>query len=213
MINKYNKGTSILEILVSVVIISIVMIFLTNLLIKVKGQDKDSQVKANYLINQSLFIKTINEDVLDIGISDVTSPCTEDYITLGVLRQDSSSKTFDKNNCVQIEYNNGDYGFLLFYQDIVDYYKDDNSDTKNLVRYTRGSFDKKTNSTENDPESFKEVLSLTKEYPDEATMGKITIKKKNDNLVNADLYNVYFPVIDNQDNAYNIDITYYKDNN
>lgn len=63
--NLNNKGITLVEIIVSVALISIVLVFLFNLLIQVNNENSDNEVKSSYLVNQSTFIKQIEEDFLD----------------------------------------------------------------------------------------------------------------------------------------------------
>lgn len=64
-----NKGITLVEIIISVALISIVLIFLFSLLIQVNNENADNEVRSSYLVNQSTFIKQIEEDFLDYKFS------------------------------------------------------------------------------------------------------------------------------------------------
>ena len=57
-----KKGMTLVEIIISIVLISIVLIFLFSLLITVKDINDESEVNSTYLINKSLILKNIEED-------------------------------------------------------------------------------------------------------------------------------------------------------
>jgi len=58
-----NKGITLIEIIISIVLISIVLIFLFSLLITVNDINYESEVNSTYLINKSLILKNIEEDL------------------------------------------------------------------------------------------------------------------------------------------------------
>ena len=58
-----NKGITLIEIIISIVLVSIVLIFLFTLLISVKDMNTESEVNSTYLINKSLILKNIEEDI------------------------------------------------------------------------------------------------------------------------------------------------------
>ena len=60
---RKQNGTTIMEILISVIIIAIVMGLLFTLLIQVRNEDKSNQIQSNFVINQSTMIKEIEEDI------------------------------------------------------------------------------------------------------------------------------------------------------
>jgi len=60
-----NKGITLVEIIISIALISIVLIFLFSLLITVNDMNKESQVNSTYLVNKALIIKNIEEDIKD----------------------------------------------------------------------------------------------------------------------------------------------------
>lgn len=87
-----NKGVTLVEIIISVALISIVLIFLFNLLIQVNNENSDNEVRASYLVNQSTFIKQIEEDFLDFNFSS-GGECSSDGVSLNASSGDTSANT------------------------------------------------------------------------------------------------------------------------
>lgn len=74
-----NKGLTLVEIVVSVALISVVLIFLFTLLIQVNNENADNEVRSSYLVNQSAFIKQIEEDFIEYKLQSGTA-CTSTNI-------------------------------------------------------------------------------------------------------------------------------------
>ena len=70
---KYNHGTSIVEILLSIIIISITLMALMNILISVRKDSEANQVQSQYVLNQSQFVQMIEDDITQYGVSLVSS--------------------------------------------------------------------------------------------------------------------------------------------
>ena len=115
-----KKGITLVEIIISIVLISIVLIFLFSLLITVKDINDESEVNSTYLINKSLILKNIESD-LDKADSVSLSSCDikDFYSSYEVGGLDVK---FRANNCLQFEYGNGDFAYLGIY-----YYKNKES--------------------------------------------------------------------------------------
>lgn len=60
---KNNKGMTLVEIIISIALISIVLLFLFALLVTVNDINTESEVNSSYLINKSLILKNIEEDL------------------------------------------------------------------------------------------------------------------------------------------------------
>ena len=71
---KNNKGMTIVEILISVCIIALVLTLLFALLIQVRNEENNNSIQSNFLMNQSTFIKQIEEDIVNYGVKAIT-PC------------------------------------------------------------------------------------------------------------------------------------------
>ena len=74
-----NKGVTLIEIIISVVLIAIVLIFLATLLVTVNDINKESEVNSTYLINKSLILKNIESDLRKVKSLNISS-CSIDKI-------------------------------------------------------------------------------------------------------------------------------------
>lgn len=68
---KNNKGMTIMEIVVSIALISIVLIFLMSLFIQVRSTHNESNVKSDYEMLAANTIKAIGDDIDKYGLYDV----------------------------------------------------------------------------------------------------------------------------------------------
>lgn len=58
-----KKGITLVEIIISIALISIVLIFLFSLLVDVKDMNDEASINSDYLINKALILKNIEEDL------------------------------------------------------------------------------------------------------------------------------------------------------
>ena len=75
IIMKKNSGMTIIEIILSICIIAIVLVLLFTMLIQVRHQDDNNNIQSNFIINQSTFIKAVEEDTVNYGVKSIGS-CT-----------------------------------------------------------------------------------------------------------------------------------------
>ena len=92
-----KKGITLVEIIISIALISIVLIFLFNLLVDVKDMNDEASINSDYLINKALILKNIEED-LDETTSLKISTCEINY--------------FYKNYPTIEKINGGDYSYF-----------------------------------------------------------------------------------------------------
>ena len=57
-----NKGITLVEIIISIALISIVLLFLFSLLVTVNDMNNESEVNTTYLITKSLILKNIEDE-------------------------------------------------------------------------------------------------------------------------------------------------------
>lgn len=110
---KNNKGMTLVEIIISIALISIVLLFLFMLLITVNDINDESEVNSSYLINKSLILKNIEED-LSKSNSITLSTCNvkdDIYGSYGVSstyftdKDNNSKDNLKANQCIKIKYN------------------------------------------------------------------------------------------------------------
>ena len=184
-----NKGMSIVEIIVSVALVSIVLIFMINLLITVKSSSDTSQNKSDALINRALIVKEIEKDFVDYELNGVYS-CNTNSITGGVRAiLPSTAKNI---YCLRFTFNNiTDSGYLIQYVD----------NNKSIIGYKRGS----------------NQIVRESAYPmnpsDNNSRGSIESSCSSNSYENCAI-KIVMPIKDEENNNYSIKLTYiYKRNN
>jgi len=98
---KYKKGITLMEIIVSIALISIVMIFLFNVLANIRNEEVLSKRKSENLINQALVIKNIQDDLADNNL--ISFAVNNNSITFTYEDNITKELTWDENS---ITYNN-----------------------------------------------------------------------------------------------------------
>ena len=68
-----NKGMSLIEIIISIALISIVLIFIFSLLINVKNINTESELNSTNLIQKALMISDIEDDLMNSTKLEITS--------------------------------------------------------------------------------------------------------------------------------------------
>lgn len=136
MTNKNNSGMTIVEVLVSVVIISLVMSLLFTLLIQVQKANTAVTEKSSLLISQAVVTKAIEADMIEIGVHSV-SLCEPEDFNMGSSLIDKSAGYA----CVKLEYNLSydvsDLGYILVYKQNKEKY--DNPSW--VIKYERGYYE------------------------------------------------------------------------
>lgn len=192
-----NKGITLVEIIVSVALISIVLIFLFSLLIQVNNENSDNEVKSSYLVNQSTFIKQIEEDFLDYkllygencddyGISVYnTSGDTNDY----ELYLPRWNEDYDHFKCLKFELDdsNYSYAFLFLYK---------RNDNKTILSYYRGDFKQSV-----ELEEFDWAMNVD----DDGDQLSVSATNNVNNM-----YAFSLPIVGPDSNDYSINLSYYK---
>lgn len=131
-----NKGITLVEIIISIALISIVLIFLFSLLVTVNDMNDEAEVNSTYLINKALILKNIEEDLSkeendEITISTCTIGGTEGFYKSYDTYYDSLDEIYKANECIKIKYKDNSYGYLGIY-----YYKNKES---YVISYIHGN--------------------------------------------------------------------------
>jgi prepilin-type N-terminal cleavage/methylation domain-containing protein len=115
-----NKGITLIEIMISVTLIAIVMVFLFNLLIDLRADEGLSTKKNSDLINQAGIIRLIENDFVTKGVKQI-SGCGSDpsYPCLGI---DEQTYRF-----FQFTFNDNTIKYLIVYKDHLEYGLKDNN--------------------------------------------------------------------------------------
>lgn len=133
---KNNKGMTIVELIVCLILVSVMMIFLLNLLITVQNFSVQNQNVTDLLVNQSVVIKALEKDMNEYKLKGVSTCTTED------LSQDKRypivSNDYSNLYCLKLTYDNSlleeNVGYLVQYT-----YNYTEFESKNVVGYKRGS--------------------------------------------------------------------------
>lgn len=89
MLNK--KGMTLLEIIISIALISVVMLFLFSLLNDIQYKSKHSSYAKDFLVSRATIIKDVEEDILNNNITNVMQVSAgEGKVNLNFFRDDTS---------------------------------------------------------------------------------------------------------------------------
>lgn len=137
---KNNKGITIVEIIVSVTLISIVLILLISVFITVRNEDETNKVSSNLLMNQVVITREIESDFIDLGLIEIASCAdggTGSDTVLSVIPVSSSITKEAQGYCLKLIYNpsktKDNVGYLLQYS-----YGFSTTEQINVVGYVRG---------------------------------------------------------------------------
>lgn len=89
MLNK--KGMTLLEIIISIALISVVMLFLFSLLNDIQYESKHTSYAKDFLVSRATIIKDVQEDILNNNITNVMQVSAgEGKVNLNFFRDDTS---------------------------------------------------------------------------------------------------------------------------
>lgn len=232
-----KKGMTLVEIIISIALISIVLIFLFSLLVDVKDMNDEASINSDYLINKALILKNIEED-LDGSDSLTLNTCTinDFYTTYPEMAEVDESNTYFKQDdediniikkrlaseCISFDFGNSDVAHLGIY-----YYKNKDS---YVISYIHGNtkatrllpeFDKyNVDSAGNIRTGFKIKYSnsdQTSECILNSGNNKLTDDEENikctfasKTLVDGKFHKIEIPIIGSDGKDYSILISYYK---
>lgn len=223
-----KKGMTLVEIIISIALISIVLIFLFSLLVDVKDMNDEASINSDYLINKALILKNIEEDLdkattelkintcnihtfytnypdeeaFESGIPDYFIKEDEninDNTTLNIVQKRLASE------CISFKFNDNDIAHLGIY-----YYKNKNS---YVISYIHGN----TKATRLLPEfekynvddsgNIKSGFEIKYSNSNGTTNEKITSEKILDKNI---FHKIEIPIIGSDGKDYSILISYYK---
>ncbi len=142
MINN-NRGVSLVEIIVSVTLISVVLVLLLTVFITVRNEDEVGKSISNLLINQANITREIETDFIELGLIEIAS-CNDGATmqdgkdtVLSVVPASASLRILGGGNCLKLIFDktktDDNIGYLLFYS-----YGFSNKELLNVVGYRRG---------------------------------------------------------------------------
>ncbi len=176
-----RKGTTMVEIIVSIALISIVLIFLMNLFITLRQVYNQSKFQADYYMLDSNIIEAVSDDIDNYGLHEINYGANNDeiVITFNTFRPTKLSERIKKVLKVYTKYNAK--------SDSDRYY----------IEYTYDSSLTNLTSTER-------TNSITRIAPEEAIFGTMNLEKKD--LGEKSLAKITIPISDKSYNKYDIHI-------
>lgn len=186
-----NKGITLVEIIISIALISLVLIFLFSLLVNVNDINKEADVNSTYLINKALILKNIEEDLRDKKKITIR-PCRENIYS----NYDSYVSELKENQkgyeCIELEYGENDVAKLGIY-----YYKNKKS---YVISYIHNTV--KATRTLPNFEKYNVAHGKIKKY--------IEFYNKNNNYCHLNYTGMIYNIISNVASCSNTDSGFYK---
>lgn len=99
-----KKGFTMTELIVSIAIIAVVMIFLVNLLVDIRYDKKNELYDTKNQINRAEIIKTIQNDLDGKIITDITDESDSNYLVVNIRTDDDNSPHIIKADSNHIYY-------------------------------------------------------------------------------------------------------------
>ncbi len=149
-----KKGFTLVEIIVTLGLLSVVLVFMMNSIIKLRTSDEKANVDKTLMINQSIISYKINKDILSHGGISSFSSCTSTSCTMTFT--DSIVGTINITNSKTLTYTSN--GEIIFKRTLSDDYEYLNI-SKNTYTYSDSSLKKLSISVVNYPKYRIEVYS------------------------------------------------------
>lgn len=174
---KHSKGVTMLEVLMSIIIITMVVALLFVLFMQIKREDDENAITSTFVINQTMFTKKIEEDIIKLGVSSID---TCDYTDANISADSVVSHEVNNFKCIKLTYG-ADYiqdntAYIILYKYYTKYTLDNNNyigkDPKWMFSYTRGILSE---------DKFKPTLVTTYDLPNEIILDEVVnVKYTND---------------------------------
>lgn len=221
---KNNKGMTLVEIIISIALIAIVLLFLFMLLVTVNDINTESEVNSSYLINKSLILKNIEEDLSDSKVQSVKiNKCdiTEFYEGYGGTGYFSKEelKEDEANMCIQLRYtltdpenagstiNSDAYLGIYYYKNkdsyVISYIHGTIKATRLLEKYEKYNVDENTGEIKANEFKIKYTNANIDKYYNELSTVSSLYK------TTTGLHKITIPIIGPDEKDYSILISYY----
>lgn len=200
-----KKGMTLVEIIISIALISIVLVFLFSLLVDVKDMNDEASINSDYLINKALILKNIEED-LDGADSLTLNTCeiNDFYTTYDTYKNDLEVKQ-KANECISFDFKaNKAYLGIYYYKNknsyVISYIHGDTKATRLLPEFEKYNVDK-------DNGIIKSGFEIKYSNSNGTTNEIITSEKILDKNI---FHKIEIPIIGSDGKDYSILISYYK---
>lgn len=205
-----KKGITLVEIIISIALISIVLIFLFNLLVDVKDMNDEASINSDYLINKALILKNIEED-LDKADSLKLNTCEiNDFYKTYNTYKDSLEDKQKASECIKFIFNNDNSNVahlgIYYYKNkdsyVISYIHGNTKATRLLPEFEKYNVDDSGNIKSGFEIKYSNSSGPTKLYNE---INAITLDK--------DIFHkIEIPIIGSDGKDYSILISYYKNN-
>ena len=111
---KNQKGMTLVEIIVSIVLVSIILIFITKLLINVNDLYRKSKQEVDYDVLNTILTDAIGKDILNYGVASasINDSKNEVTITYNEVRETKLNKQIIKKISFGEDYTYIKYGYV-----------------------------------------------------------------------------------------------------
>ncbi len=205
-----KKGITLVEIIISIALISIVLIFLFNLLVDVKDMNDEASINSDYLINKALILKNIEED-LDKADSLKLNTCEiNDFYKTYNTYKDSLEDKQKASECIKFIFNDDNSNVahlgIYYYKNknsyVISYIHGNTKATRLLPEFEKYNVDDSGNIKSGFEIKYSNSSGPTKLYNE---INAITLDK--------DIFHkIEIPIIGSDGKDYSILISYYKNN-
>lgn len=185
---KHSRGVTMLEVLMSIIIISMVVALLFVLFMQIKREDDENQITSTFIINQTMFTKKIEEDVIKFGLTSINN-C--DYTDANISADTVDSAYSNNFKCIKLTYG-ADYiadntAYIVLYKYFTKYTNVEGNytgkDPKWMFSYSRGV---------QTGDKFKPTVVSTYDLPNEIILDEeVNVTYTNDvNVTNSGEINI-----------------------
>ena len=205
-----KKGMTLVEIIISIALISIVLVFLFSLLVDVKDMNNEASINSDYLINKALILKNIEED-LDKADSLKLNTCEiNDFYKTYNTYKDSLEDKQKASECIKFIFNDDNSNVahlgIYYYKNkdsyVISYIHGNTKATRLLPKFEKYNVDDSGNIKSGFEIKYSNSNGITKTY-NEININTITLNK--------DVFHkIEIPIIGSDGKDYSILISYYK---
>jgi hypothetical protein len=235
---RKQNGMTIIEILISILLITIVVTLLFGMLIQVKEEDIATNTQSNFLLSQSIFTKTIEEDAVNYGIVSV-SACN---LAEAKISSELLNSGYESNfKCIKIKYGasytEDNIGFIMIYNTYEKFdvengtYQGISDSSTWMIQYLRGHYeydrvgyqsgDSLYNSDDPNVSSWTTLTQTMRSLPSEIDLSDISYinytaapaSKINGLVTNTNAANLVIPIKDLDGVHYDINVAFTFDGN
>lgn len=215
-----SKGMTIVEVLVSVIIISLIMGVLFTLLLQVQKINGEADKRSSIALAQNVITKAIERDMIEIGVKSISACNFNEFgfnqNVIDSYEQDGNTKY--NYECIRVEYNQSydlaDVGYLMVYKQ-----SSSQDDPAWVIRYGRGYYNDCEKDAVPDFRNWKETYSVVQKLdsdvdlkiiPSENEVTYSALYESNKKYSEQKLNNgkLFIPLQDENGYTYNIDLSF-----